>query len=157
MLLLLVGAAVIHFIMGSTREGIIMLVAILLVAAISIVQDTRTRKTLVSLENFTSPAYRVLRGYEWTSLKSEELVVNDIVALEEGTMVPADAALVSTDDFTVNESILTGESVPVTKYPMRFPAKYLQARRSARARQSAVSPPLATLPGLDKSAKVSRR
>ncbi|WP_342088728.1 cation-translocating P-type ATPase [Dyadobacter sp. OTU695] len=117
MLLLLVGAAVIYFIMGSTREGIIMLVAILLVAAISIVQDTRTRKALVSLENFTSPAYRVLRGSEWASLKSEELVVNDIVELEEGTMVPADAALVSTDDFTVNESILTGESVPVYKVP----------------------------------------
>ncbi|GGN07041.1 ATPase [Dyadobacter beijingensis] len=115
MLMLLVAAAVIYFLMGSTREAVIMLVAIGLVATISIIQQSRTRRALVSLENFTSPAYRVFRDQAWTLLKSEALVVGDIVELEEGTLVPADATVLSADDFSVNESILTGESMPVYK------------------------------------------
>lgn len=115
MLMLLVAAVIIYFLMGSTREAIIMLVAIGLVATISIIQEGRTRRALVSLENFTSPAYRVLRDQTWTLLKSEALVVGDIVDLDEGALVPADAIVLSADDFSVNESILTGESMPVYK------------------------------------------
>ena len=115
MLMLLVAAVIIYFLMGSTREAIIMLVAIGLVATISIIQESRTRRALVSLENFTSPAYRVLRDQTWTLLKSEALVVGDIVELDEGTLVPGDAIVLSADDFSVNESILTGESMPVYK------------------------------------------
>lgn len=115
MLMLLVAAAAIYFLMGSTQEAVIMLVAIGLVATISIIQESRTRRALVSLENFTSPAYRVLRNQVWTLLKSEALVVGDTVELGEGTLVPADAIVLSADDFSVNESILTGESMPVYK------------------------------------------
>lgn len=115
MLMLLVAAAVIYFLMGSTQEAVIMLVAIGLVATISIIQESRTRRALISLENFTSPAYRVLRDQVWTLLKSEALVVGDIVELDEGTLVPADAIVLSADDFSVNESILTGEAMPVYK------------------------------------------
>ncbi|MBO9611798.1 MAG: cation-translocating P-type ATPase [Dyadobacter sp.] len=115
MLLLLVAAAAIYFLMGSTQEAVIMLVAIALVAAISIVQEGRTRRALISLENFTSPAYRVLRDQSWTSLKSEALVTGDVVELVEGYLVPADGIILSADDFSVNESILTGESMPVYK------------------------------------------
>lgn len=115
MLMLLVAAAVIYFLMGSTREAVIMLVAIGLVATISIIQESRTRRALVSLENFTSPAYRALRDQVWTLVKSDALVVGDIVELEEGKLVPADAIVFSADDLSVNESILTGESMPVYK------------------------------------------
>lgn len=121
MLMLLVAAVIIYFLMGSTREAVIMLVAIGLVATISIIQEGRTRRTLVSLANFTSPAYRVLRGQVWTLLKSEALVVGDIVELEEGTLVPADATVLSADDFSVNESILTGESMPAYKLAGSLP------------------------------------
>lgn len=115
MLLLLVAAAIIYLLMGSTQEAVIMLVAIALVAGISIVQEGRTRRALVSLENFTSPSYRVLRDNQWTSLKSDALVVGDLVELLEGSLIPADGTVVSADDFSVNESILTGESMPVYK------------------------------------------
>lgn len=116
MLLLLVAAAVIYLLMGSAREAVIMLVAIALVAGISIVQEGRTRRALMSLENFTSPSYRVLRDQQWRSLKSDALVVDDIVELLEGMLIPADGIIVSAEDFSVNESILTGESIPVYKF-----------------------------------------
>ena len=115
MLILLLVASVVYFITGHTGDGIFMTSAIVLVATISLYQDSRSRNALEKLKNFTQPNSKVIRNGEVTEIKSEELVVGDALMIEEGTSVSADGIIIHSNDFSVNESILTGESLPVYK------------------------------------------
>jgi P-type Ca2+ transporter type 2C len=115
MLILLLVASSIYFISGDTGDGIFMLSAIILVSAISLYQDSRSRNALEKLKNFTQPRCKVIRNGEVIEIKSEELVVGDSLMVEEGTSVAADGIIVHSNDFSVNESILTGESFAVYK------------------------------------------
>lgn len=115
MFLLLVAASVIYFVLGETSEGVFMLVAIILVSAISLYQDSRSRKALAALKAFTQAKAKVLRNNVLTEIPSAEIVMGDYVVSEEGTLIPADGLVVQANDFSVNESILTGESFSVTK------------------------------------------
>ncbi|MFM9910127.1 MAG: cation-translocating P-type ATPase [Chitinophagaceae bacterium] len=115
MLILLLVAAAIYFISGDTGDGIFMLSAIIMVSAISLYQDSRSRNALEKLENFTQPHCKVIRNEEVIEIKSEELVVGDSLIVEEGTSIAADGIIVHSNDFSVNESILTGESFAVEK------------------------------------------
>lgn len=115
MFLLLLSAAAIYFISGQASEGIFMGVSIVLVAGISIYQDARSRNALDALKQLTQPNAIVIREGEKTAIPKEEIVVGDIIIVEEGSSVPADAIILQSNDFSVNESILTGESFPVSK------------------------------------------
>ncbi len=115
MLILLLAAAAIYFISGDAGDGIFMLSAIILVSAISLYQDSRSRNALEKLKTFTQPHCKVIRNGEVVEIKSEELVVGDSMMVEEGTFIAADGIIVHSNDFSVNESILTGESFAVEK------------------------------------------
>ena len=115
MFLLLLSAAVIYFILGELREALFMLGAIVLISAISLYQDHRSRRALEALGRFAQPKARAIRGAAVVELPAEELVVGDLVVVNEGELVPADGLVVQANDFAVNESILTGEAVSVTK------------------------------------------
>ncbi|MFN0083670.1 MAG: cation-translocating P-type ATPase [Ferruginibacter sp.] len=115
MLLLLLVASSIYFISGDTGDGIFMLSAIILVSTISLYQDSRSRNALDKLKSFAQPLCKVIRNGEVAEIKSEELVVGDSVIVEEGTSIAADGQIVHSNDFSVNESILTGESFAVSK------------------------------------------
>jgi Ca2+-transporting ATPase len=115
MFILLVAAAVIYFVLGEKAEAIIMLAAIMIVASISFYQERRSHNAVEALKKLSSPLATVCRGSEWIEIKSEELVVDDIIIVEDGDLIPADANVIECHDFTVNESILTGESLPVIK------------------------------------------
>jgi Ca2+-transporting ATPase len=115
MVILLLAAAVIYFISGQTGEGIFMAAAIILVATISLYQDSRSRNALEKLKSFTTPTCRVIRNREEVEIKSDALVVGDSLILEEGSLVAADGTIIHSNDFSVNESILTGESFSVSK------------------------------------------
>jgi Ca2+-transporting ATPase len=115
MLILLVVAAVIYFLTGSVGEGTFMLGAIILISAISIYQDTKSRNALAELKTLTRPKCRVIRNSTEISILREEIVIGDYLVLEEGDKVPADGVILEAHDFSVNESILTGESMPVIK------------------------------------------
>lgn len=115
MLILLLVAAAIYFISGDTGDGIFMLFAIILVSGISLYQDSRSRNALAKLKNFTEPNCKVIRNGKIIAIKSDELVVGDSLMAEEGTLVAADAVIIHSNDFSVNESILTGESFAVEK------------------------------------------
>ncbi len=115
MVILLLVASVIYFISGHTGDGIFMASAIILVAAISLYQDSRSRNALEKLKSFTQPTCKVIRNGEVAEIKSEELVVGDSLMLEEGSLVAADGTIFHSNDFSVNESILTGESFSVSK------------------------------------------
>lgn len=117
MVILLLVASVIYFINGSVDNGIFLVVAIILISAISLYQDTRSRKALAQLKILTEPNCKVIRDGRTFQVKSEELVVGDSLVVEEGVFIAADGLIVQSNDFSVNESILTGESLPVYKDP----------------------------------------
>jgi P-type Ca2+ transporter type 2C len=115
MVLLLLVASSIYFISGQWGDGIFLAVSIVLVATISLYQDSRSRNALEKLKDFTQPHCKVIRNGRVEEIKSEELVVGDSLMVEEGTAIAADGIIVHSNDFSVNESILTGESMSVYK------------------------------------------
>lgn len=115
MVLLLLVASAIYFISGKIDDGIFLTAAILLVAAISLYQDKRSRNALEQLKNYTQPSCKVIRNNQLTEIKSEELVISDCLLVEEGDTIAADGCVIEAHDFSVNESVLTGESLAVFK------------------------------------------
>lgn len=115
MVLLLLVASVIYFISGKTGDGIFLSSAIVLVAAISLYQDSRSRNALEKLKSFTQAKCRVIRNNIEEEINTEELVIGDNLIIEEGNSIPADGRIIRSNDFSINESILTGESLPVFK------------------------------------------
>lgn len=115
MVLLLLVASLIYFISGETGDGIFLAAAIVLVAAISLYQDSRSRNALEKLKAYAQPNCKVIRDGEVQEIKSEDLVIGDSLMIEEGTMIAADAIIIHSNDFSVDESVLTGESFAVYK------------------------------------------
>ena len=115
MFLLLVAAATIYFILGDTHEAIFMLGAIVLVIAISLYQDQRSRRALEALAQYSKARAKAIRNNTVIELPTEDLVVGDHVVVAEGELLPADGLVAYANDFSVNESILTGEAFPVGK------------------------------------------
>lgn len=115
MFLLLAVACIIYFILGDFYEGALMLVAMILVASISFFQEVRSSKAMEALRRYTAPMVKVIRDGIHTEIPAEEIVRGDVILVEEGELVPADAKLIQQNDLSVDESILTGESLPVFK------------------------------------------
>lgn len=115
MVILLLVASLIYFISGKNGDGIFLSSAIVLVATISLYQDSRSRNALEKLKRFTQPTCKVIRNDNIEEIKSEDLVAGDSLIVEEGTFISADGIIVHSNDFSVNESILTGESLSVFK------------------------------------------
>ncbi|MEO0045021.1 MAG: hypothetical protein RL705_212, partial [Bacteroidota bacterium] len=115
MFILLVAAAGIYFISGDYADGIFMSVAIFLVAAISLFQEARSRNAIDALKKLSQPKNKVIRNNKIVEILSEDIVLGDFIQVEEGTFIPADAVIIQSNDFSVNESILTGESLSVFK------------------------------------------
>ncbi|MGC3943066.1 MAG: cation-translocating P-type ATPase [Chryseolinea sp.] len=113
--LLLVVAASIYFITGHNGDGIFMLSAIAAVIGISLFQESRSRNAIKALAAMTQPLNKVIRNGKQISIDRDDIVVGDYIVVEEGTAIGADAELIRANDFTVDESILTGEFVPVVK------------------------------------------
>jgi Ca2+-transporting ATPase len=115
MFLLLVAAASIYFITGDYGDGIFMTAAIVLVSAISLYQESRSHNAIEALQKLSQPKSKVIRNGELIEILSEEIVLGDCMQVEEGTFIPADGTILQSNDFSVNESILTGESLSVFK------------------------------------------
>jgi P-type Ca2+ transporter type 2C len=115
MFLLLIAAASIYFISGDYADGIFMTFAIMLVATISLFQEARSRNAIDSLKKLSQPKSKIIRNGELIEIPSEEIVLGDCIQIEEGHFVPADATILQSNDFSVNEAILTGESLSVLK------------------------------------------
>ena len=115
MILLLLVAASIYFISGKISDGIFMASAIVLVAMISLYQDSRSRNALEKLKQFTQNKCNVIRNGNKIEISTENLVIGDLLMAEEGSSISADGTIIQSNDFSVNESILTGESYAVFK------------------------------------------
>jgi Ca2+-transporting ATPase len=116
MFILLVIACSLYFILGEISEGIMMLVAMILVTVISLYQEVKSTQAVDALKQLTDPKVTVIRSGEETEIATEDLVPGDIILLAEGMNIPADATILQGNDLSVNESIITGESFPVEKH-----------------------------------------
>ncbi len=115
MLALLLGGGVIYLALGDLKEALILLAFATMSVVITVVQETRTERVLEALRDLTSPRALVIRDGERKRIAGREVVRGDFVVLAEGDRVPADAVLVQSHDLQTDESLLTGESVPVRK------------------------------------------
>lgn len=115
MFILLFTATSIYFITGDYGDGIFMAIAIIFVIAISVFQESRSRNAIEALKKLSQPQCKVIRNGFTIEIPTEEIVIGDCVQLEEGAFIPADGIILSSNDFSVNESVLTGESLAVFK------------------------------------------
>ncbi len=115
MLILLIVASTLYFVTNAYAEGIFMVAAVLAVFFISLYQESRSRKALEALKAYSQPKAKVIREGIVIHVPTEEIVPGDHFIVEEGVIIPADGLIIRANDFSVNESILTGESLPVSK------------------------------------------
>ncbi|GIL23863.1 MAG: ATPase [Bacteroidota bacterium] len=117
MLLLLIAVSVIYVIVGNYSEALFMLGAIIAVSGISFYQDNRSKKALEAIEKLNEPLSTVIRNSKVMQIPTHDIVVGDLCIVEEGKMINADGKIVHSNDFSVNEASLTGESFSVFKNP----------------------------------------
>jgi Ca2+-transporting ATPase len=115
MLLLLIAVTIIYVIVSNYNEAIFMLGAILAISGISFYQDNRTKIALKALQKLNEPLSYVIRKSTVIQIPTQEIAVGDLCIIEEGKMINADGEIIYSNDFSVNEASLTGESFSVFK------------------------------------------
>ncbi len=115
MIIILVAAAIISGVLGDVTDAIIIVFIVLLNAVVGFLQEYRAEQAMDALKKMSAPESIVMRDNQTVSIASTELVPGDVVIMEAGALVPADIRLFETHAFRVDESSLTGESVPVDK------------------------------------------
>jgi P-type Ca2+ transporter type 2C len=115
MFLLLVACGTLYLILGDIQEGLMLLSFVFFVMGIEFYQEKKTEKALDALKDLASPRALVIRGGEAIRISGKEVVKGDIVVLQEGDRVPADALVLKNNNLLADESLITGESVPVRK------------------------------------------
>jgi Mg2+-importing ATPase len=114
---LLLVAAVIVFAIGEYIDAAVIIGFVIVNAALGFYQEYRSEQSLRALQQFIKPRTRVKRDSGWHTIDSRLLVPGDIIKIETGDVVSADVRLIRTQHLVVNETVLTGESVPVPKSP----------------------------------------
>jgi Ca2+-transporting ATPase len=115
MFLLLVACGTLYLILGDIQEGLMLLSFVFVVMGIEFYQQKKTEKALDALKDLASPRALVIRDGGTIRISGKEVVRGDIVVLQEGDRVPADAMVLRNNNLLADESLLTGESVPVRK------------------------------------------
>jgi P-type Ca2+ transporter type 2C len=115
MLALLLGAGFVYLLLGDLKEALILLAFGAMSIVITVIQETRTERVLEALRDLTSPRALVIRDGERRRIAGREVARGDLIVVAEGDRVPADASLREAQDLQIDESLLTGESVPVRK------------------------------------------
>ena len=115
MILLLIGAGVLYLLLGELRDSIVLLFSLVAVIAIDLYQERRTEQALEALRDLSSPRAVVIRSGQQRRIPGREVVRGDIVIVSEGDRIPADGVLLSSVNLSVDESLLTGEALPVRK------------------------------------------
>ena len=127
MFLLLLACGAIYLLLGDRGEAAMLLGFVLIIIAITLVQERKAERSLDALRELSSPRALVLREGRPLRIPGREVVAGDLLMLAEGDRVAADAVLVAGTTLSVDESLLTGESVPVTKLPAATAPTEMQA------------------------------
>jgi len=138
MFLLLVASGSLYLVLGDLTEGLLLLAFVVVVMGITLYQQRKTERALEALRDLSSPRALVIRNAGRKRIPGREVVRGDLVMLAEGDRVPADAVLLDSTGLTVDESLLTGESVPVRKRATSVLADDL--RESADVRERPAEP-----------------
>ena len=117
MFLLLLAAAGLYLVLGDIGEGLFMTAGAVVTIGLVVLQEARSEQALAALRELAEPFARVIRGGTERRVPARDLVPGDLVLVGEGERLPADGLLIAGDALTVDESALTGESVPVSKRP----------------------------------------
>ncbi len=115
MLLLLLAAGLIYILIGEPKDALMLLTFVLVVIGITFYQERKTERALHELRNLSSPRALVIRDSKQKRIPGREVVRGDIIILREGDRVPADATVIYCSNLSIDESILTGESLAVRK------------------------------------------
>lgn len=114
---LLMFAALISLVLGEKADAFFIVVFIVINTFLGFFHEYRSEKTLLMLKKLVAPSAHVVRNGNVETVHTKEIVVGDVVVLEAGDIVPADIRLISVNDFVVDESVLSGESIAVRKFP----------------------------------------
>lgn len=112
---LLVAACIISFFLGDTLEGIAIIIVIFINASLGFFMELQARNSMNALKSLDKSFSKVLRGGNVQEIAIENITIGDVLLVEAGDVVPADARLINVNQLEVNESALTGESLPVAK------------------------------------------
>ncbi len=115
MFLLLLAAGSLYMLFGDLREGLTLFGFVVITVALTLYQEGKTERAIEALRDLTSPRALVIRDGQPLRIPGRDVVRGDLLKLSEGDRVPADALLVSADGVRIDESLLTGEAVPVGK------------------------------------------
>lgn len=115
MIIVLIAAAGISVALGEYIDGVVILVVVGVIVALGLIQESKAEAALEALQEMSSPHANVRRGGETKNIESADLVPGDIVLLESGDVVPADIRLIKSSSLQIDESALTGESLPADK------------------------------------------
>ena len=137
MFLLLLAAGSLYFVLGDLHEGLILMGMVVAVLALTLYQEGKTERAMDALKGLSSPRALVLRDGKAVRISGSDVVRGDIVLLNEGDRIAADAVMISGTDLQVDESLLTGESVPVGKVAATQSALSNTADTGAMARPAA--------------------
>ena len=145
MFALLIGGGIVYLLLGDRLEAFFLLFFACFSIAITIVQESRSERVLEALRNLASPRALVIRDGKKVLVAGREVVRDDIIVITEGDRVAADATLTSSHDLLLDESLLTGESVPVRKSAGDAAVKVLEENKienhkTMPARVSGVTP-----------------
>ena len=116
MVIILLVSTVISAFMGEITEAATIMAIVVVNAFLGFIQEFKTEKTLEALKQLAAPAANVVREGRTVNIPAEQVVPGDVILLEAGDRVPADAGVIESSSLQVDESLLTGESVPVEKY-----------------------------------------
>ncbi|MDH5442723.1 MAG: cation-translocating P-type ATPase [Hadesarchaea archaeon] len=115
MFLLLISCGIIYLVLGDLEEAIILMSFVFVIIGIAIYHERKTERALDALRHLSSPRALVIRGGKQKRIPGREVVREDILLLSDGDRVPADCVMLDSMYLLVDESLLTGESVPVRK------------------------------------------
>jgi Ca2+-transporting ATPase len=127
MFALLLAAGVLYLVLGDLQEGLVLFGLVLVVLALTLYQEGKTERAIESLRDLTSPRALVLRDGTALRIAGREVVCGDVLMLAEGDRVPADALLIQGTEVQADESLLTGEPLPVDKMAAGFDATHAAA------------------------------
>jgi len=131
MVLVLLAATLIAGLLGEYVDAIAIMVIVLVNAFLGYFQEQKAENSLEKLKELSAPMASVLREEKWKKIISSDLVVGDIVKINTGDRIPADIRIVKSSNMEIEESALTGESVPVMKHATAIQKDHLEAQDQA--------------------------
>ena len=118
MIIILIISTIISGFMGEMTEAATIIAIVVINALLGFIQEFKTEKTMEALKSLAAPNAKVIRNEQQVSIPAEEIVPGDVLVIEAGDRVAADAAILECNSLSVDESLLTGESVPVEKHAL---------------------------------------